>query len=158
LESKAFIFVMTIITFYALLGDDLRVLAFTKQVDYAFNILTIVSIISFIIEIVVTVVAKGDEYLFSFYFWLDVISTCSLFFDITFIWDEVAGVDDYDASSLTQLTRAGRGARAGTKAGRIVRIVRIIRLVRVGKLLKHSHAAFKAEEPKESIYPICPLD
>ena len=92
---------MTIITIYALLGDDIRVLCFQKSADMAFNIATIVSIFAFVIEIVITVIAKKEEYLFSFYFWLDVISTVSLFFDITFIWDPITGNDDYDASNLT---------------------------------------------------------
>jgi hypothetical protein len=99
--------------------------------------------VAFILEIMISLMANKDKYRFSFFFWLDVISTCSLFFDISWVWDPVSEADDVDATSLTQLTRAGRGARAGTKAGRIVRIVRIIRLVRVGKLLKHT--TFKKE-------------
>ena len=141
LDHKVFTYIMTALTVYALFGDDLRLLFFTKSADWLFNLLTSISMLAFVVEIVISAIAKRDEYLFSFYFWLDVIATISLIFDISWVWDQITGVDDIEASQLGQLMRAGRGARVGTKAGRIVRIVRILRLVRIMKLYKHSKAA-----------------
>ena len=138
IDHKAYIYIMTFLTVYALFGDDIRLVFFTKYEDFYFNIMTSIALFAFVVEIIISSLAKREEYLFSFYFWLDVISTMSLIFDISWIWDSLTGVDDVEASSLTQLMRAGRGARVGTKAGRIVRIVRILRLVRVMKLYKHS--------------------
>ena len=48
----------------------------------------------FILEILISSFAKKEEYLFSFYFWLDFISTVSLILDISWVWDAVTGVDD----------------------------------------------------------------
>jgi len=146
LDHKIFTYVMTTLTIYALFGDDCRLLLFTKPADSVFNVITIVAMAAFILEIVMSSIAKREEYLFSFYFWLDLISTLSLLFDISWLWDKLTGVDDIEASSMTQLMRAGRGARVGTKAGRIVRIVRILRLVRIMKLYKHSKAAMNNED------------
>jgi hypothetical protein len=150
LDHKVFTYIMTALTIYALFGDDIRLLLFTKPADWVFDLLTSFSMLAFVVEIIISSIAK-KEYLFSFYFWLDVIATISLIFDISWVWDEITGVDDVEASQLGQLMRAGRGARVGTKAGRIVRIVRILRLVRIMKLYKHSKAALKEDaSPKSS--------
>lgn len=90
----------------------------------------------------------------SFYFYLDVIATASLIFELPWLLrfpndpteldlgdaDGLSGSTDdsspgADASAL-QSARAGRASRAGARAGRIVRIVRMVRLVRLVKLLK----------------------
>lgn len=137
---------MTALTMYALFGDDIKLLLFQKSADSTFDVMTTISMAAFLFEIVVSSVAKTEEYLFSFYFWLDVIATLSLILDISWAWDAMTGTVDVEASQLTQLMRAGRGARVGTKAGRIVRIVRILRLVRIMKLYKHSQAALNKNE------------
>jgi len=37
-----------------------------------------------------------------FYFWLDIIATVSLIFDIGWIWDEITGTQDFSASNAQQ--------------------------------------------------------
>jgi hypothetical protein len=81
---------MTVITLYALFGDDLRAWAFTKAADEAFYILTIISMALFMIELIVASMSKKDYFL-GFYFWLDLISTISLIFDIGWFWDVILG-------------------------------------------------------------------
>jgi hypothetical protein len=83
------------------------------------------------------------DYFLGFYFWLDFIATVSLITDIGWIYNEITGGGDINASNASQassLARAGRGARVGTRAGRIVRLVRLIRIV---KLYKHAHKALE---------------
>ena len=82
LDHKVFTYLMTSLTIYALFGDDVRLLIFTKPADSVFNILTLIAMFAFICEIVISSIAKREEYLFSFYFWLDLIATLSLIFDI----------------------------------------------------------------------------
>ena len=98
LDHKVFTYIMTALTVYALFGDDLRLLFFTKSADFFFDLLTSISMLAFVVEIVISSIAKKDEYLFSFYFWLDVIATISLILDISWIWNEITGVDDVEAS------------------------------------------------------------
>lgn len=81
---------MTVITLYALFGDDIRAWAFTKSADEAFYILTIISMILFFIELIIASICKEDYFL-GFYFWLDLISTVSLIFDIGWFWDLLLG-------------------------------------------------------------------
>jgi hypothetical protein len=77
----------------------------------------------------------------SFFFWLDILSTISLIFDIGWISDGL--FEAGDAGNASKIARAGRASRIGTRAGRIVRIVRLIRLV---KLYKHAQQAILERE------------
>lgn len=72
---------MTIITVYALFGDDIRVLTTTKSADLYFDIVTMVSMATFLLEMGLAMLSK-ISYTCSFYFWLDLISTVSLILDI----------------------------------------------------------------------------
>ena len=98
LDNKYYTIFMTIITLYALFGDDIRLLAFTKTADDAFYVITSACLGFFTIEIVLASIAK-DDYFLSFYFWLDVISTLSLITDIGWVWDEIVGTQDYSAAN-----------------------------------------------------------
>ena len=54
LESKVFTWIMTLLTVYALFGDDFRLLIFKKDVDNLFNSATVCSMLAFITEIVLS--------------------------------------------------------------------------------------------------------
>ncbi|EGR34816.1 hypothetical protein IMG5_001570 [Ichthyophthirius multifiliis] len=151
LEHHVTLIIMAIITLYALFGDDIRVLVTDKNGDKIFWILNIICMCVFFIEIILACFAKPD-YFNSFFFYLDLISTVSLIFDIGWISDSIYNTQDSnpDLSSSgqgsrnpSQIAQAGKTSRVGTKASRIVRIVRLIRLV---KLYKHAQTALKQQE------------
>ena len=75
---------MTIITIYALFGDDIRVLVTNKDGDPIFWILNIIALISFGTEIILSSLSKPN-YFNGFFFWLDFISTLSLLLDIGYV-------------------------------------------------------------------------
>jgi len=79
---------VTILTIYALFGDDIRVLTTTKPADIYFDVITIVAMATFTVEILLGVLSKIN-YTCSFYFWLDIISTLSLITDIQMISNEL---------------------------------------------------------------------
>jgi hypothetical protein len=87
---------MTILTIYALFGEDIRLCATTKSVDDIFFSLTALSLLFFTIEIVMMSIAR-EGYFGGFFFWLDLISTVSLITDIGWIWDEIVGTADEGA-------------------------------------------------------------
>lgn len=130
LENDIFQFVITLLTVYALFGDDVRVLAFTLKEDPVFDVLTILSLISFSIEILFSVISRV-EYPCSFFFWLDLISTASLVLDIQMVSETLFSGEGGQQSA--QLAKAGKASRVGTRAGRIVRLVRLIRIVKLYK-------------------------
>ena len=140
-NSNVFQFITTILTLYALFGDDIRIATTRRQADWFFDLMTILCIALFTLEIIVCSIGKQDYY-GSFFFYLDIISTASLFLDITTINEALFSAEDADADS-SSIARAGRAGRAGTRVGRVVRIIRIIRLIRIIKLYK-AHLERKA--------------
>ena len=135
LNETCFQMTMTLVTLYALLGDDLRLIFVPIESDGVFTSLTIFSLILFTLELVLASISQED-YLNSFFFWLDLVSTASLITDIEPIMNALMtiGESDGDGSSnliiqddnTASLARASRGARLGTKAGRMTRIIRLI--------------------------------
>lgn len=77
---------MTLVTIYALLGDDLKLLTTTIEADDYFTVATSISLILFLIELVLASIGK-EGYFNSFFFWLDLVSTLSLVTDIEPIWN-----------------------------------------------------------------------
>jgi hypothetical protein len=88
---------MTIITIYALFGDDVRILSFTIHDDDWFYLASTFCLLCFLLELVLSVYAKQGYWL-SFYFWLDLIATVSLIPDIGWIWNPIIGNDEGDSS------------------------------------------------------------
>lgn len=122
---------MTIVTAYSLFFDDIRVFLLPKSVDEVCFAVTFVSMMLFAIEIAIATYAK-DDYVFSFFFWLDIISTVTMIPDIPWIWEPMIGETDSNsskASDLAQTSRAGRVTR-------VIRVIRLIRLIRIVKLYK----------------------
>jgi hypothetical protein len=81
---------MTVLTVYALFGDDLRLLATTKDADTTFYSISVVCLFFFALEVVLASIVK-DQYWLGFFFWLDVVATVSLIPDIAWIWDPIVG-------------------------------------------------------------------
>lgn len=121
---------MTLITIYALFFDDIRILAFHKVYDDIFYGITAASVILFLIEIMLSSFAKPD-YPWSFFFYLDIISTLSMIPDCGWIWDSIIenGLETESATDLAKASRAGRVTR-------VIRIIRLVRLIRIVKLYK----------------------
>jgi hypothetical protein len=89
-DNKYVVAFMTAITIYALFFDDIRILLFPKEADNFFFAATLMGIILFTAEIVATSYSK-DDYINSFFFWLDIISTVSMIPDCGWIWDPYSG-------------------------------------------------------------------
>lgn len=126
-DNTYFMVFTTILTFYALTADDLRIILTEKPADMIFNIIGILCITVFSCEVVLSCLGKVDYYL-SFFFLLDVISTATLLLDLTWISEAIQG-DNSDASDL----RSGRTARVGARASRVVRVLRLVRILKLYK-------------------------
>ena len=72
--------VMTIVTLFALFGDDIKLAFYTKEVDDTFDDITFACLVLFTLEITLNAISQ-EGYFNSFYFWLDLISTLSLVTD-----------------------------------------------------------------------------
>lgn len=157
LDSASIQILMTLVTLYALVGDDLKIIYGAKEYDNVFVNLTIISFFLFMLELIFSCFGY-DKYILSFFFWLDLVSTASLITDIKPLMDWFAGIGEetdeegqaVDSADTASLARASRGAKLGSKAGRLTRVIRIIRLVRVVKLYKSANHALAKQEAKIS--------
>ena len=122
---------MSVVTFYALFADDFRILLFPKSADLTFDVLTILAMALYLVELVLGFLAF-ENYLVSFYFWVDLISLLSMVPDLTLVMD---GVQDSFGGGAGEGSDIAKNARA-TRVIKIIRIIRIIRLLRVLKIYK----------------------
>ena len=128
------VFFMTLLTIYALYMDDVRMIALPLDYDNIFYGITLVGMICFTAEILISSYAK-DEYLYSFFFWLDIISTVSMIPDCGWIWDPMIGEGASATNSTSDASDFAKNSRA-SRAIRVIRIIRLIRLIRIVKLYK----------------------
>ena len=130
-------------TIYALFGDDFRQLVTTKGADPTFNVITIVVMVLFLVEITLSSIVVEDYFL-SLYFFLDLLATITMITDVTWIWDKVVGNNNFlinDAQSASNFIRASRGARIGARVSRLSRVMRLVRLLRVVRIYKKANSA-----------------
>lgn len=133
LDARWFTVLMLVVTVYALFGDDIRLSLFSISADNVFYSFATICLVLFSVEFLASCFSKPD-YLFSFYFMLDLIATFSVLPDIGWAWDKIIG-----SNTSSTAIKASKATRVGSKAGRIVRVVRAVRLFRVVKILKWKH-------------------
>ena len=88
---------MLLVTIYALIGDDIRILAFNKDHDDVFLALNIVALSLFLIELLFSSIGIND-YFGSFFFWLDLLSTLSIVTDIEPLWAVIVSIGPSDSN------------------------------------------------------------
>lgn len=130
LENYYWVGMMSIVTFYALFFDDLRILFLPKSADLVMDVLTLIAMALYLTELVLGVLAI-DKYFLSFYFWVDLVSLISMLPDVSFIIEQIEGGLG-GVSEGAELAETGRAS----KVIKIIRIIRLIRLLRVMKLYK----------------------
>jgi hypothetical protein len=126
---------ITVLTLYSLFADDFRTAFFYQDVDLGFDLVSLGVMAIFSIEIILSTLVI-DGYFLSFFFFLDIISTISIIFDVNFITDLIFSTTS--SSSVAQLASQSKASRAATRAVRIVKLFRIIRII---KLYKNSQKA-----------------
>lgn len=137
-DHNMFVLFMTIYTIYALWFDDIRMLVFVKAQDDIFYGITLVGIFCFAFEISLASYAK-EEYPWTFFFYLDIISTVSMIPDCGWITDWISGEADNsgDEGGTAGAAQMAKTSRAG-RVTRVIRVIRLIRLIRIVKLYKQA--------------------
>lgn len=131
LENYYFVGTMSVVTFYALCADDIRILTAPKEADMTFDVLTILAMVLYLAELILASLVV-DAYFLSFYFWVDLVSLISMVPDIGFIVRGLEGGLGGASEESADIAKTGRAS----KVIKIIRIVRLIRLLRVVKLYK----------------------
>jgi hypothetical protein len=91
-DNYFFIGFMTTWTVVALFLSDIESFC-PREVDRPFDMVQTFLLFIFTLEVVLTAIAKKD-YLWSFFFWLDVISTISLLEDVTWMFNPLLGISE----------------------------------------------------------------
>jgi len=133
---------MTVATLFVLFGDWIRTLSFPPSADPTFDFLHNVAFVLFVLELVMTCWAKTDfsgglfrvkGYMFSFFFWLDLLCILSMIPDLHWA-ASLFGLGDMSESASGVSAKAGKAGKIGAKTGRVVRMVRLVRLVKLYKI------------------------
>eukprot|EP00929_Paragymnodinium_shiwhaense_P049280 TRINITY_DN24868_c0_g1_i1.p1 TRINITY_DN24868_c0_g1~~TRINITY_DN24868_c0_g1_i1.p1 ORF type:complete len:985 (+),score=150.21 TRINITY_DN24868_c0_g1_i1:265-3219(+) len=142
-ETKEFTLLTTFLTIYALVGDDIRLMCTRKSADSAFDIITLVAMSVFMLDILCNAIGK-DDYLLSFLFILDMVSTSTMFLDLTWVADSLQS-DEEDLDHL----RGSRTARMGAKAGRVVRVIRLVRILKLYKAIYEANSGKMSNDTRD---------
>ena len=133
LKSWVWRVVVTLLIFYALFSDDLKLILFRPDASVYFDIMIFVSMMIFTLEIVISLFAD-KEYFLSFYFFLDIISTLTMLLDLSVVSKNFTG----PYGSLNNLFRSAKTAKIGARAGRITRVIRVVGVLRLSKIFKEA--------------------
>ena len=138
-ENSIVTIVMSLVTIFALVGDDVRIWFTNKDADPIFYWSLIVSMLLFTIEILLNTLVI-DDFQYSFFFWLDIIATLSLIPDIRWLIDLLGFLFNWTPSYLQVNVVPGEitiHSVASSKVQKVIKSVRLIRLIRIIKLYKY---------------------
>lgn len=149
-DGKILTIFMTLVTLWALFGNDVRLFIFSKNVDLFFFISFAVCFGLFAVELILFSVVT-DDYKFGFFFWLDIVATVSLIPDIPWIYDPIIGLGGFspETSNVTAETDSERAGETGRYIEKFLKSVRLIRLVRIVKLYKYVTKPSEDDEEKK---------
>eukprot|EP01032_Pedospumella_encystans_P016518 gene16518-18846_t len=125
-----------LMTLFVLFADDIKILCSPARFDPSFSVAYAVCFFVFLFEFAGNTWSKTyvssfypkfeyTGFLFTFFWWLDLLAILSLFPDVAFIGEPIG------ISSMTNSTSSESNF---TKAGRVVRLVRLVRLIKVYKV------------------------
>jgi len=130
LDSDWWVGISTVLTIFALFGDDFRLMLFDISADNGFVVISAIIFIIFFLELALTTYANIG-FALSFFFWLDLIAWLSMVTDVTPLWDSIQGAFQGSDGNTADFSVA-----KNARAARTIRIIRLIRLVRIIKLIK----------------------
>lgn len=111
LDSLPAIFLMVFFVLLSLFYIDFRDAALPASVDKAYQSVTTICIVYFGTELMLGSLSR-ENYVFTFYFYVDVVATISLLFDFAFFVDILTGSNS-TAVNQTSITRASRASQLG---------------------------------------------
>lgn len=142
---------MTIVTIFALFGDDFRLWFFDSWIDPYFTASLIISLVIFAVEILINSCVV-DDFKYSFFFWLDIVAALSLIVDIVWLisWFETM-LHVKESAKHADVTPGEMAQNADNqdKISKIIKSLRLIRLIRIIKLYKYVvQSSTEAEEAR----------
>lgn len=146
LKGNSFTLIISVFTIIVLYADDIRVAFMPKSQDFTVDVVLCICFMLFLIELIAQMIALPD-YMWSFFFWLDLISLMSIPIDIYFIIQYLQDDQIFDQTDdATNVARLSRSSKVGTKAGRYIKLIKMIRLIRVAKFFKQTKSIYERRQ------------
>ena len=139
IEGKAVTVIMTVVTIFALFGDDFRLWFFGSWIDPWFYGALCLSLVLFAVEILLNSCVV-DDFKYSFFFWLDIVAALSLIVDIVWIvsfLEDMMNMKTTATQSDVTLGEVADASNNNDKIAKVIKSLRLIRLIRIIKLYKY---------------------
>lgn len=131
LRGKVFAITAMASLFVALFFSDIFVLCESEK-NEALDVILMVVMLIFALEFC-GLAATDPSYLFSFFFWMDLLGTLSMIFDISFILGSDAREPEITSGAGAEenviVVRAARATKLGARAGRLSRVMKLLRFL-----------------------------
>ncbi|CAJ1331698.1 unnamed protein product [Effrenium voratum] len=127
-HNRYFQLAMFVALLLALFLPDLWVIADRPHNDDLDVLLTLVGVL-FIFELLVQSVGMPKSYLYSFFFWMDLLGAASLLLDLSYITQSDQQVGGDTVSNNVIIMRAARVAKLGARAGRFTKLAKLLRFL-----------------------------
>ncbi|KAK3256276.1 hypothetical protein CYMTET_34577, partial [Cymbomonas tetramitiformis] len=146
LQSIPFQGVLTLSTGFALFGNDLAIIYGDKESDWWVEIITILNIFMFGLEICLLIMSKKSKYLFSVGIIMDLLAL----FGLVALVPSLPIMELFGGgASVGVVARAGRAARVASRAGRTVKLPKLLaKFVEISVVLVQ-FANKSKDQPKE---------
>jgi hypothetical protein len=95
--------------------------------DAVLDAMLIIFLLGFTLEFVVQVIGFWRAYLFTFFFYMDLLGTFSLLLDISYFRENAGGKSGMGGNAV--IMRAARAAKLGARAGRFTRLLKLLRFL-----------------------------
>lgn len=129
IRGQAFTAVAMVCLFLALFLSDLFIMC-GVETDFALDLILTMVLLIFAFEFI-GLTLTDPSYVFSFFFWMDLLGTASMIFDVTFLLARSATEPEkYMGSGAEEniiVVRAARATKLGARAGRLARVMKLLR-------------------------------
>jgi ribosomal protein L31E len=147
IHSGLFAFISTAIIVLELFIEDFKVLFLLKEADIYVDFYMLVAAGFFFCEMILSCIFVRN-YMFSFFFFVDILSTVSLSPYLSILYEDHEHPQEFTYESTgsilttfyrnTHITKASKASLAGTKLSRIYSIFKVLRVFSLGRIYKHN--------------------
>ncbi|CAE8614407.1 unnamed protein product [Polarella glacialis] len=137
-DSYLFKTVMVVCLIFALFGGSLWILLDIPDDPGNIVLDTLMCIVTalFVLEMIFCCLVDLAEYPLSFFFWMDVLGTASMVFEISFLLGTAGKIQTASASIDAVLLRTARAAKVGARVGRLSKLMKCLSYAFLGKVNK----------------------
>jgi len=131
LDTTAYKLVMTVSVVFALFAGGLWVIMDIPDDpgNAVLDALFVIVGIFFALEIVFNLIVTPKDYAMSFFFWMDILGTASMAFEISFLFGSGGKIKEGSQNVDAVIMRTARAAKVGARVGRLFKIMKCLSLV-----------------------------